>query len=113
MVYISEAAAYIQDIVLANWRFRVGREFPEVIESVSGISLTWKEIDEYWRFVLSVRRDSGWIKVEESIKVPKDFDFGNQDEVDELYVTIQETAFLMLHNMKKVVFPDVKDYEDD
>jgi hypothetical protein len=110
---ISAAATYMQDKLFGQglWRWRLGRGEEDVLAEVTGMSLTWDDLGDSWRFVFSLRRNGEWLKVTTSIGTstegvePPDVWL---DMVDRLDVASAQ----MMSCMMDVVFPDVLERED-
>jgi hypothetical protein len=93
-----EAAAFLNEFVLGNWQFGLGRKNEELLPSVSGVSLTWRASDDnaQWTFVFSLRRNDG-----------------ECDQWLETRALVQELGFWLLREMMTSVFPDAEPELDD
>jgi hypothetical protein len=111
-----EAAAFLNEFVLGNWQFGLGRKNEELLPSVSGVSLTWRASDDnaQWTFVFSLRRNDKWHKIEGNVAVPaiKEGD-GECDQWLETRALVQELGFWLLREMMTSVFPDAEPELDD
>lgn len=99
---LTSAASMVEGIIHQNWRFYIGRSYPEALESVSGVSLTWSGTDTRWKFTLSVRKDGEWHKfdsVYHLVEIEDPFDDDTPNDVREL-------AHGLLASMFEHAFPD-------